>query len=278
VFDTNIVIVGNVLTAPEWRRTSNTNSLVANFKVASTARRLDRESGRWIDGNSLRVRVNCWRRLAEGIASSVTVGDPVVVVGRLYTRDWTDGEGNTRTMYEMEAVAVGHDLARGRGKFYRNRPTLGTSAVEDAEAESKVRGESADLVPDGEAPARYGDGLFDDGYPAFADVTPSGPAGYDPLATVRGGGFEPFDTTAGTGTVHSPDDELEPFGDGSGHDPLNQSFDPSPLDQSRLDPSPLDAAPLGGGETEPDELPSESGDAAGSRRARRSGRRIAVSA
>ena len=116
MFDTNIVIVGNVLTAPEWRRTTNTNTLVANFRVASTARRLDRETGRWVDGNSLRVRVNCWRKLAEGVASSVTVGDPVVVAGRLYTRDWTDGEGNTRTTYEMEAVAVGHDLARGRGQ------------------------------------------------------------------------------------------------------------------------------------------------------------------
>jgi single-strand DNA-binding protein len=270
MFDTNIVVVGNVLTAPEWRRTTNTNSLVANFKVASTARRLDRESGRWIDGNSLRVRVNCWRKLAEGVASSITVGDPVVVVGRLYTRDWTDGDGNTRTMYEMEAVAIGHDLARGRGKFYRNRPTLGTSAVEDAEAESKVRGEAAEPVPDGEAPARYGDGLFDDGYPTFADVPPSGPAGYDPVATVRGGGFEPFDTTSGTGIVTSPDDELASFGDGSGHDPLSAAMS--------LDPAPADDA------DEADDLDGSDGlstgpDApSGARRPRRNGRRIAVSA
>src|SRR6185369_2182561 len=80
VFDTNIVIVGNVLTAPEWRKTGS-GHLVANFRVASTSRRLDRESGRWVDGNSLRVRVVCWRRLAEGVAASVTVGDPVVVAG-----------------------------------------------------------------------------------------------------------------------------------------------------------------------------------------------------
>ena len=270
MFDTNIVVVGNVLTAPEWRRTTNTNSLVANFKVASTARRLDRESGRWIDGNSLRVRVNCWRKLAEGVASSITVGDPVVVVGRLYTRDWTDGDGNTRTMYEMEAVAIGHDLARGRGKFYRNRPTLGTSAVEDAEAESKIRGEVAEPVPDGEVPARYGDGLFDDGYPTFADVPPSGPAGFDPVATVRGGGFEPFDTTSGTGTVTSPDDELAPFGDGSGHDPLSAAMS--------LDPPPAEHA------DEADDLDGNDGSStgsdapSGSRRPRRNGRRIAVSA
>lgn len=65
MFDTYVTIVGNVLTTPEWRRTTQSNTLVANFKVASTARRLDRDSGRWVDGNSLRVRVNCWRKLAE---------------------------------------------------------------------------------------------------------------------------------------------------------------------------------------------------------------------
>lgn len=113
MFDTYVTIVGNILTAPEWRRTTQSNTLVANFKVASTARRLDRDSGRWVDGNSLRVRVNCWRKLAEGVAASVMVGDPVVVCGRLYTRDWTDDAGNHRTLYELEAVAVGHDLSRG---------------------------------------------------------------------------------------------------------------------------------------------------------------------
>ncbi len=210
MFDTYVTVVGNVLTAPEWRRTANTNSLVTNFKVASTARRLDRESGRWVDGNSLRVRVNCWRKLAEGVASSVMVGDPVVVVGRLYTRDWTDTEGNPRTLYEMEAVAVGHDLARGRGRFLRNRPTLTTSAVEDARADTTVRGGATEPVPHDDAPTRPGDGLFDDD-PDFAAVSFAPDGGYDPLAVMRGGGFDP---TAGPDDV--PDERTDgraPFED-----------------------------------------------------------------
>ncbi|MDG4789426.1 single-stranded DNA-binding protein [Micromonospora sp. WMMD1102] len=162
MFDTYVTIVGNVLTAPEWRRTTQSGTLVANFKVASTARRLDRESGRWVDGNSLRVRVNCWRKLAEGVASSVMVGDPVVVVGRLYTRDWTDDAGNHRTMYELEAVAVGHDLSRGRGRFARNRPSTVTSSMEEAEAEARVHGEVTESVAPGEAPALPDERAFDD--------------------------------------------------------------------------------------------------------------------
>jgi len=34
MFDTQVTLVGNVMTAPEWRRTSQTKVLVANFKVA----------------------------------------------------------------------------------------------------------------------------------------------------------------------------------------------------------------------------------------------------
>ena len=117
MFDTNIVVVGNVLTAPEWRRTASTNTLVANFRVASTSRRFDRDKNAWVDGESLRVRVNCWRKLAENVTASIAVGDPIVVVGRLYTRDWTDSDNNPRLSYEMDAVAVGHDLARGRTTF-----------------------------------------------------------------------------------------------------------------------------------------------------------------
>ncbi|MFE9656766.1 single-stranded DNA-binding protein [Micromonospora sp. NPDC006431] len=221
MFDTYVTIVGNVLTAPEWRRTTQSNTLVANFKVASTARRLDRDSGRWVDGNSLRVRVNCWRKLAEGVAASVAVGDPVVVAGRLYTRDWTDDAGNHRTLYELEAVAVGHDLSRGRARFLRNRPSMTTSTVEDAEAERRVQGEATEPVPVAQTPASLDDRPFDDDFelPEFdapraghgVPGDPDGPADdLDELA-------DPFDgRTAGTAD-EAADDELAPEpGDGTG--------------------------------------------------------------
>ncbi|WP_203709779.1 single-stranded DNA-binding protein, partial [Actinoplanes digitatis] len=202
MFETNVVVVGNVLTAPEWRRTTSTNALVANFRVASTARRLDRETGRWVDGNQFRVRVNCWRRLAEGVASSVTVGDPIVVAGRLFTRDWTDADGNLRTTYEMEAVSVGHDLARGRGRFLRNKPAAATSTVENMEADGQVRGEAAEPVSDEEAPTVYGEGVLDGDEPTFEDV----PAGL----TMRGGTLEPFDIDMAIPPIDEPGSSDEP--------------------------------------------------------------------
>lgn len=188
MFDTPIVIVGNVLTAPEWRRTKKTQTLVANFRVASTSRRFDRENNRWMDGDSLRVRVNCWRKLAENVGASITVGDPIVVVGRLYTRDWLDSENNPRTTFEMDATAVGHDLARGKTKLFRNKAAA-ASMIEGPEADGQVRGESADLVDAEEVPVGYGQGIPDDEEPpVFLEDLPA--------TVLAGGGIEPFDTTA----------------------------------------------------------------------------------
>ncbi|MET7668133.1 single-stranded DNA-binding protein [Micromonospora luteifusca] len=236
MFDTYVTIVGNVLTTPEWRRTTQSNTLVANFKVASTARRLDRDSGRWVDGNSLRVRVNCWRKLAEGVAASVMVGDPVVVCGRLYTRDWTDDAGNHRTLYELEAVAVGHDLSRGRARFLRNRPSTTTSAVEDAEAESRVHGEPTEPVPAGHAPVLPDDRPLDDDFelPDYAALRTS------PFAD----GPPDDDGTPNGGPTNLPpglDDELalpteEDLDDNTDED-LDDELGPAP-DESQPEPAP----------------------------------------
>jgi len=199
MFDTYVTLVGNVLTAPEWRRTTQTNTLVASFRVASTARRFDRDNNRWVDGNSLRVRVTCWRRLAEGVASSVMTGDPVVVVGRMYTRDWTDGEGNNRTSYEVEAVAVGHDLSRGKARFARTRSAAPTSELDD-DGSLVARGEATEAVPETEAPAHYGDSvhLFDDD-PVFRELP----------ATLQGGPVPADDPDDGTGKEPKPAPEEE---------------------------------------------------------------------
>ncbi|MGK5742380.1 single-stranded DNA-binding protein [Micromonospora sp. URMC 103] len=215
MFDTYVTIVGNVLTAPEWRRTTQSNTLVANFKVASTARRLDRDSGRWVDGNSLRVRVNCWRKLAEGVAASVMVGDPVVACGRLYTRDWTDDAGNHRTLYELEAVAVGHDLSRGRARFLRNRPSMTTSTVEHAAAESRVHGEPTEPVPAGQAPVLPDDRPLDEDFelPGRGGAGLDGPLGGGPARALAGA----VDRFAGIG-------DAEPFAGGAG---VEEAFGPT---------------------------------------------------
>ncbi len=123
--DTTMTLVGNVVDRPRMRRTKNGNT-VTNFRVASTSRRFDREQGRWVDNSTLFVNVTCWRAMGENVEESVQKGQPVIVTGRYYTREYTVNE-IVRTSYELEATAVGHDLSRGVSRFdrvYRPAPTV----------------------------------------------------------------------------------------------------------------------------------------------------------
>lgn len=216
MFETNITIIGNLLTAPEWRRTTNSGRLVASFKVAAGTRRLERSTGQWVDGNGLRVRVTCWRDLAGGVASSLMVGDPVIVYGQIFTRDWVDNEGTKRTLYEMEALAVGHNLARGRSRFARNKPVSNSEVEPDPAEPVRLGGEPTEPAPEQPIGLAADDPLstLDDagfGY-GFGYDDPVPAQGEDPIATLRENGFEPLagfeDDLAAT--------SVEPDGDGDG--------------------------------------------------------------
>jgi single-strand DNA-binding protein len=115
--ETTMTVVGNVVDTPKLRRTKS-GHWVANFRVASTARRFDREKAAWIDASTLFVNVTAWRALAENIGQSVHKGQPVIASGRYYQREYTVDE-QPRTSYELEASAVGHDLTRGVAAFER---------------------------------------------------------------------------------------------------------------------------------------------------------------
>src|SRR5207253_2093840 len=111
----HLTIVGNVVDEPRMRMTKN-NHAVTSFRVASTSRRYDREQERFVDQDTLFVTVTCWRALAENAHESVRKGQPIIVTGRYYSREYTVNE-QLRVAYELEANAVGHDLSRGVTTF-----------------------------------------------------------------------------------------------------------------------------------------------------------------
>ena len=74
--DTYITIVGNVVDEPRLRMTSSSGLPVLSFRVASTSRRLDRETGKWQDSDRLFATVTCWRALAQNVARSLKKGQP----------------------------------------------------------------------------------------------------------------------------------------------------------------------------------------------------------
>jgi single-strand DNA-binding protein len=63
--------------------------------------------------------VSCWRDLAANAAASLRKGDPVIVSGKLSTRTY-EKDGQSRSVCELEALAIGPDLARGTAVFRRS--------------------------------------------------------------------------------------------------------------------------------------------------------------
>lgn len=109
--ETPVTVVGTLVSDMRPRRVGPDGTLVLNFRVACNERRFDSASESWVDGESLYLSASCWRRLAENAASLVK-GDPVIVRGKLRTREWTTEQGERRSVVELEATAIGPDLAR----------------------------------------------------------------------------------------------------------------------------------------------------------------------
>ncbi len=127
--DTYLTISGNVVDEPKLRKTATNGITVLTFRVASTSRRRDADTGQWGDRDTLFVNVTCWRSLASNVADSLFKGQPVVVHGRFYSRQYTKDE-ITRVSYEIDAISVGHDLARGVTTFKKMLSESPISTVE----------------------------------------------------------------------------------------------------------------------------------------------------
>ena len=89
---------------------------VATFRVATNPSRF--RDGAWVKGPATWHTVKAWNRLALNLAESLTVGDPVLVHGRLVVDVW-EREGKSVTSLQVVASSVGHDLTMGTAAFTR---------------------------------------------------------------------------------------------------------------------------------------------------------------
>jgi single-strand DNA-binding protein len=122
--DTNITIIGNLVDDPQLRYTP-TGQAVANFRVASTPRYMDRTTNEWKDGESLFLSCNVWRQAAENVAESLQRGMRVIVSGRLKQRSYETKEGEKRTVFEVEVDEVGPSLRNASAKVNRTSRATG---------------------------------------------------------------------------------------------------------------------------------------------------------
>ena len=89
------IIMGRLTANPELR-TTGSGINVCSFSVAC-----DRD--RTADGEKKCDFIDCvaWRKTGEFVNKYFVKGKPILVVGRLQQRDWTDKNGNKRRSYEI---------------------------------------------------------------------------------------------------------------------------------------------------------------------------------
>ncbi len=123
--ETVITLVGNLVDDPELRFTPS-GAAVANFRLASTPRIYDRQSGDFRDGESLFLTCSVWRQAAENVAESLQKGMRVIVQGRLKQRSYETREGEKRTVFEVDVDEVGPSLRSATAKVAKTQRS-GTS-------------------------------------------------------------------------------------------------------------------------------------------------------
>lgn len=170
--DTVITLVGNLVDDPELRFTS-TGQAVAKFRLASTPRFRDNQTGEWKDGEALFLTCNIWRQAAENVAESLQRGMRVVVQGRLRQRSYQTREGENRTVYEVEADEVGPSLRYASAKVTKTSRSGGGFGGQGGAPSGPPAGGGGGGFGGQEDPWATG------GAPSGAGAAPQGGSSYD---------------------------------------------------------------------------------------------------
>ncbi|MFE9254660.1 single-stranded DNA-binding protein [Streptomyces sp. NPDC006879] len=112
-----LTLVGHVATRVDFKEA--VTGPVARFRFAVAERRWDRRRNSWLTGPTSFYTVWAHRGLAANVAGSVSIGEPLIVLGRLRIRDEVQSEGKRWISADIDALAVGHDLTRGTSAFRR---------------------------------------------------------------------------------------------------------------------------------------------------------------
>lgn len=126
--ETIITIVGNLTRDPELR-TLNNGSVVANFTIASSERRFNRDTNQWEDGDTLFLSCSAWDTqhapLASNIANSLAKGMTVIAQGRLTQRSYDTENREKRTVVELRVDQIGPSLRRATAQVTRQQNSNG---------------------------------------------------------------------------------------------------------------------------------------------------------
>lgn len=132
VGETRVTVVGTVISEVTVKRVGEHEHELTTFLLRTSERKYDREKSTWYDYRHFAIRVKCWRKLAATVAGVLRRGDPVIVSGRLFVSDFETPDGQSRSMPEIEAWAIGPNLAFCRAAIERELAEFGEGAPAQA--------------------------------------------------------------------------------------------------------------------------------------------------
>ena len=228
--EAQLSVVGYVASEPELVTVGNSIPKLT-MKVAWTTRRREPSTGQWVDGNTSFVRVTCWRRLAENLATCLRKGDAVLLRGRLDVRPFTGKDGVRRVSVDVEASHLGHDLTRGVAGFRRVFESTGKTAGEAA-AENGAAGALGGYgSADGESAPFAAIATAGGPVPAPANGAVGRGAGYPDTGPADDPGDDPDTGPAGYQDTGPADDPGGDPGTGPADDPAGEEiFDDDAID------------------------------------------------
>lgn len=147
----SMTIIGIVGTDPVAKTTA-AGTPMATFRLASPIRRQDRETGAWSEVGQNWYTVTAWRALARNVQQSIRKGERVIVAGELKVRPYERPDGSSGTAVDLDARAVGHDLAFQTTTAVRVLPQRPEPARQASEAPEAPAGPQPDLAALAEAP------------------------------------------------------------------------------------------------------------------------------
>lgn len=125
--ETALTITGSLTADPELRFTP-AGIAVANFTVASNARRFDKTTNSYVDVEPIFLRCTAWQTTAENVAESLTRGARVIVTGNLKSNSYQTRDGDKRTSLELNVTEVGASLLWATVKVTKAERTTGAAA------------------------------------------------------------------------------------------------------------------------------------------------------
>lgn len=148
-----IFLQGRLVADPELRHTPN-GVAIASFRLAVDRDFKDRETG---EKKADFINVVAWRQTGEFVSRFFNKGRMAIVEGRLQIRDYTDRDGNRRTIAEVVAdnVYFGDSRKDGDGGYsapsafggspYSPAPGAGYSAAPEVDQFAELSDDDGEL-------------------------------------------------------------------------------------------------------------------------------------